>query len=236
MARKDPFAVGSFVHVMKRGTRGIPIVRDDVDRWRFLKLLKYLNDANVPRNWERDINSENVREGFSRPLHWPKPKPYVSILAFCLLDNHFHLLLRENVEDGISKFMQRLCTSMSANFNARHDERGTMFQGAYKARTVGSDRYLQYLGAYIQVKNSLERHPQGLVWATRDFDRAFEWAGTYPFASLIDYAGNRQASILDNELVAEIYPDFTAFRRFSRDVIFGNYSDDDEAIRLIFDE
>ncbi len=82
---------------MKRGTRGIPIVRDEDDQWRFLKLLRYLNDANTPRNWERDIGPDNVRAGFSRPEHWGKEKPYVSVLAFCLMDNHFHLLVQERV-------------------------------------------------------------------------------------------------------------------------------------------
>jgi len=111
--RREPFSVGSFVHVMKRGARGGPIVRDENDRWRFLKLLHYLNDAKVPRNWERDISGEHIQSGFSRPDHWPEPEPYVSVLAFCLLDNHFHILAQEKQEDGMSRFMQLASGSQS---------------------------------------------------------------------------------------------------------------------------
>src|SRR3954466_5129667 len=104
--RRDPYGVGSYIHVFNRGTKRMNIVRDEDDRWRFLKLVRYLNDANVPRNWERDIGPDLIRAGFDRPDHWPARDPYVSILAFCLMDNHFHLLVREQKEGGLSKFMQ----------------------------------------------------------------------------------------------------------------------------------
>src|ERR1700690_699572 len=120
--RKEPFSVGSYVHVLNRGTRRMDIVRDDADRWRFLKLIRYLNDANVPRNWEREIGPDHVRRGFARPDTWGTAQPYVSVLAYCLMDNHFHLLMRERIDGGISKFMQRLCTSMSLYFNAKYGE------------------------------------------------------------------------------------------------------------------
>ena len=54
--RKEQFGIGTFVHVVNRGAHKINIVRTDADRWRFLKLLRYLNDVSVPRNWERDIS------------------------------------------------------------------------------------------------------------------------------------------------------------------------------------
>jgi hypothetical protein len=219
--RKEPYGVGSFVHVMQRGVRGVPIVRNDDDRWRFLKLLRYLNDANVPRNWERDIAPENIRAGFSRPAHWPAQKPYASIIAFCLQDNHFHLLLKETQEGGISKFMQRLSTSMAAYLNAKYDERGTPFQGSFRSRTVGDDVYLQYLNAYILVKNTFEIYPHGAQQAARSFDAAFAWAEAYPFSSLIDYMGHRHGEFLDYDEIARLFENNDSFKSFARDVIYG---------------
>ncbi len=238
--RRDPYSVGSYVHIMKRGTRGTKIVRDEDDQWRFLKLLRYLNDDNTPRNWEREIGPDNIRSGFSRPDHWTKQKPYVSILAFCLMDNHFHLLVRENLEDGISKFMQRLCTSMATYFNAKYDEEGTLFQSSYKARTVQDDDYLQYLIAYINVKNPFQTFPGGLAHALREYDEAFMKARSYQFASLIDLVGGRTAPIVDHTALREILEfDPVHFSRTTREVLTSLYGGDPEFTRLTmveFDE
>lgn len=217
--RKEPFGVGSYVHIVQRGVRGLPIVRSDDDRWRFLKLLRYLNDENVPRNWERDIGPDNIRAGFSRPAHWPAPAPYASLVAFCLLDNHFHLLLRETHDGGISKFMQRLSTSMARYTNEKYQEKGTPFQGSYRSRTVAGDEHLQYLSAYIQVKNTFDLFPHGTRRAVSLFDEAFAWAEGYPFSSLIDYMGHRHAQFLDHALVDEIFENPGRFKRYARDVI-----------------
>ncbi|TSC85930.1 MAG: hypothetical protein G01um10148_838 [Parcubacteria group bacterium Gr01-1014_8] len=234
--RREPYSVGSYVHVMKRGTRGMSIIRDDDDRWRFLKLLRYLNDDNTPRNWERDIGPDNIRAGFSRPEHWRKQKPYVSILAFCLMDNHFHLLVRENVENGISAFMQRLCTSMAAYFNAKYSEEGTLFQSSYKARTVHDDEYLQYLLAYITVKNPFERFPGGLDSAFQKYDEALQQARAYPFASLIDVLGSRRSQILDYDALDEVVEtDERKFLNSAKDVLNGVYAFDNEFVRLAMD-
>jgi REP element-mobilizing transposase RayT len=233
--RKEPFGVGSYVHIMKRGGRGAHIVRDDNDRWRFLKLLRYLNDENAPRNWERSIGRDNIIAGFTRPIEWPEAKPYVSILAFCLLDNHFHLLLQEKVEGGVAKFMQRVCTSMSANFNARYEEKGTLFQGAYKARTILNDEHLQYLSAYIQVKNVFELYPEGIENAVNRFEDAYEWAQTYPFSSLTDYAG-RNRQILDHDVIGDVLPNYDSFSSFAKDVILGRYPEILEEMGLNIDD
>lgn len=220
--RKEPFSVGSCVHIVKRGARGMNIVRDDTDRWRFLRLLRYLNDENAPQHWDREITSDHVRAGFIRPDSWAEQKPHTSIIAFCLMDNHFHLLVQETKEGGISKFMQRVCTSMSMYFNTKYKEKGTIFQGAYKSRTVDSDEYLQYLAAYIQVKNPLERYPGGLRGAIRGFDEAFEWALNDPFSSLGDYAGARNSPLLDQELIIDIFGEREGFKGLAREVVEGN--------------
>lgn len=197
--RREQFGVGTFVHIVNRGAHKMPIVRTDNDRWRFLKLLRYLNDANVPRNWERDITSDHIRDNFTRPKEWDEPLPYVSLLAYCLMNNHFHLLLQELVEGGVSKFMQRVSKSMASHFNIKHGGSGALFQGPYRARVVNDDNYLQYLAVYINIKNPFEIYPGGLDVATEHFSNAYEWATQYSFSSTADFAGLRSSSLLDQE-------------------------------------
>ena len=141
---------------------------------------------------------------FERPDYWPDQDPLVRILAWTLMPNHFHLLLEEITEGGIAKFMQRLCGSMSMAFNAKYAERGSLFQGSYKSRTVDSDRYVRYLAYYIQVKNVLELYPGGLSQAIRYFDDSWAWALQYPFSSFSSYATENDSPIINKERFFEI--------------------------------
>lgn len=232
--RKEIFGTDVIAHIVQRGARRSSIVRDEADRWRFLRLLKYLNDESVPRNWEREISPDHVRAGFKRPDSWDEPKPYVSILAYCLMDNHFHILMQEKEKDGIAKFMQRLCTSMAAHFNTKYQETGSLFQGPYKARVVTDDVHLQYLAAYIQIKNPFERYPRGLREAVRNFEEAFSWTKSDPFSSLADYTGARHSSLIDSEAIQEVFETLN-IESFARDVVEGKYLHSDEFKELELD-
>ena len=218
--------MGSFVHVIKRGTRGLPIVRDKADRDRFLLMLAHFNDEYQPANWFRDISSIPL---FARPPEWPDQKKLVRILSFCLLTNHFHLLLEETTEGGISKFMQRLGTGMSGHFNERYKERGSMFQGSYRSKTVSDDRYLRYVVAYIQIKNTFEMYP-GARKRRPSFDELYSWASHYPYSSLGDYLGLEERSIIDVSALSEMFP-VKEFKSFSRDFLLGRakFSEDESA-------
>lgn len=83
-------------------------------------------------------------------------------------------------------------------FNAKYEEKGSIFQGSYKARLVDEDSYLRHLAFYIQVKNVLELYPGGLPAALENFDKAWEWALKYPFSSLKSYVLGEKSSIMDD--------------------------------------
>jgi REP element-mobilizing transposase RayT len=217
--RKEPFTVGSYIHVIKRGSRGLPIVRDDLDRWRFLLMLKHFNDENVSESWFRDLMDDKISNTLNRSKKWLPQKKIVKILAFTLLDNHFHFLLKEIVEGGVSKFMQKLGTGMAKTYNEKYNERGSLFQGAYHSKTINEDMYLRYVSVYIQVKNAFDMFPGGQNAAKKDFDIAYEWAIKYPYCSLSDYAGVRKSSILDTDLLGELFTP-KEYIDFARDCLF----------------
>jgi len=217
--RTEQFGPGTFVHIVNRGAHKIDIVRTDADRWRFLKLLRYLNDANAPRNWERDISPAHIKNNFARPEHWDEAQPYVSILSYCLKNNHFHLLLLEQLEGGISKFMQRVSRSMAANFNAKYDGSGALFQGSFRARVIDNDIHLQHLTVYINIKNVFEAYPGGLKTALDNFNDAYVWATQYPFSSTADFAGKRKSSLLDHDMCQSLFPSISDFRVAAEDFV-----------------
>ena len=234
--RTEQFAPGTFVHVVNRGAHKIDIVRTDADRWRFLKLLRYLNDANAPRNWERDISPDHIRNNFARPEHWDEAQPYVSILSHCLKDNHFHLLLLEQLEGGTSKFMQRVSRSMAANFNAKYEGSGVLFQGSFRARIVDNDIHLQHLAVYINIKNVFEAYPGGLKIALDNFDDAYAWATQYPFSSTADFAGKRKSSLLDHETLKSLFASSADFRVAAEEFVNARLEIEDALCGLTLDE
>lgn len=224
--RKEHFTTGDFVHVYTRGNRKQDIVREKGDWWHFLKMLFYLNSELPVANSSRVIqnlpgvnfgtNLANSQDFFEWPLFLPQRKPLVKIITFVLMKNHFHLLLKEIRKDGISLFMQKLCTSLAMHFNKRHGEVGRLFQSSYHAKRIDSDDYLSYLSLYIQLKNTLQRYPGGFAFAPEHFEKAFRWAIDDPFTSLGDYAGERSSPIIDKDILAEIFPTSESYKRFAR--------------------
>lgn len=211
--RVEPHGVGSVMHIIKRGARGMDIVHDGHDRNRFISSLFYLNDSFSDENWVRAIEDVPF---MTRPDYWPERDPLVHLFAWILQNNHFHLLVQEIREGGAAKFMQRIGGSMTVAHNAKYDEIGSLFQGAYKSKTVDEDSYVRYLAFYIQVKNVLEQRPGGLPRAIAEFDDAWEWALAFPYSSLGVYAlGNDSPTsvIVEKTFLSEMFPDRVALKK-----------------------
>jgi putative transposase len=222
--RKEAFTINSLVHVYNRGNRKAPIVKDNKDRLHFLEMLYYFNDgficSNPFRGLKNTVDIEKSRSStknvFPRPSLWPPRNPLVKILAFILMENHFHLFVKEIQEDGVSMFMKRLGTGMTMHFNTKYKEVGGLFQGSYKAKVVDEERYAQYLSVYIQVKNAFELYPTGFARAIQEFDKAYEWATAYPYNSLGDYMGTRYSSIIDKDILGELFSSPKQYKEFAR--------------------
>jgi len=225
--RKEKWVKGNIVHTVRRGSRGMPFIRGDADRWRYLKTLYYLNDEHAHNTTLRDIDlmlTVGTIKLFEWPKNWPVRRPLVSIAAFTLLDNHDHNLHSEIVEKGISAFMQKSGVSRARYYNERYKETGGIFQGPYQARVVDSDKYLRWVAAYVMCKNTFEMHPKGYTWCAKNFDVAWEWAIQYPFSSLGDYGGTRKSPIVDTKLLKEMVGGPKEFNDICRDMIIGRKS------------
>lgn len=221
--RKEPFSINNYVHVFNRGNKKMPIVHTDKDKIHFLQMLYYFNTEETPINLFQELNRLKLLRSdlnnFPWLNSWPSRSPVTSIVSFTLMGNHFHLLLKEIKEGGISKFMQKLGTGATMYYNTKYQESGRLFQGAYKARCVDEDLYLKYVNIYIQVKNILELYPGGLKKAVKQFDKAYNWAINYPYSSLGDFMGVRKRGIIDESIISEIFPNPKEYKAFARDCI-----------------
>lgn len=217
--RKELFTIGSYVHVYNRGNRKQPIVRSASDRWRFLQMLYYFNNEISVINPFKDLKNK-LKSMFNYKLIWPKQWPYqkplVKIITFSLMENHFHIFLKEIRKNGIVLFMQKFGTGITKYFNAKYQETGRLFQSSYKASVVDKDEYLKYLSVYIQVKNPFELCPKGIKYAIRNFDEAFEWVIKYPYCSLADYVGRRNSPIISRDILGKMFETPEKYKEFAK--------------------
>jgi len=224
--RNEEFLPGSYVHIVKRGVRGLPIVRDDNDRFRFLLMLTHFNDQFSSLNWYRDLMDDHLHNSLLRPAHWPEQKYLVNIVAFCLVENHFHLILQELANGNVARFMHRLCTGMAKRFNERYGEKGALFQGPYRATIIEDDRYFRYATVYVQLKNTFDMHPDGQNKIQNNFEDAYAWACAFPYSSIGDYAGNFDRPIIDKTFLSSLFTP-VEYKEFAKDVILGRHQVDD---------
>lgn len=212
---REPFGVGDYIHVYNCGNRKADIVRDNIDRWRFLAGLRYYNDISPAEFLMRrvfggrkdrfqSLRKSDFHENFHENLHdnkvfiWPpdiKPNPIVKVISFSLLKNHYHLLLQEITEGGVTEYLRKLGTGYTKYSNIRHNELGKVFQGAYKSKIITDVRYLQYIDIYIQVLNPLEF--MGFRLKEYEFEKLFEELIKNPFSGAGESVGERNFSILD---------------------------------------
>ncbi|NBD73787.1 hypothetical protein GVX82_01970 [Patescibacteria group bacterium] len=168
--RKTPLVTGEYYHIFGRGVEKRDIFVDDDDVSRFLQGLILFNSTERigsihEAQWTK--KSRNVHKD-----EQPEPvSKLVDVVAYNLLPNHYHLLLRQCVDRGISTFMQCHVGGYTKHFNQRHDRVGSLFQSTFRSEYISSDAQLRYVSAYVNFNhlvhniNPRTSNPSG--WGSR---------------------------------------------------------------------
>ena len=176
--------INEHYHVYNRGANKDIIFIDHSDYHRFLNLLYIANTT------ER-LKFCNLK--LKEIYKYEKKDTLVEIKAYCLMPNHFHLLLKETTENGIERFIHKLCTAYSMYFNIKHRHSGTLFQGQYKHKHVDNDDYLRYLFQYIHLNPFGIEEPD--LIKTEFIEQAEMYSKQYEFSSYKDYLGETRDQI-----------------------------------------
>ena len=187
MSRSFKFSIDEFYHVYNRGTDKRAIFLDDNDRKRFYYLL-FLCNGNKPF----EISELILKQVFQ----FERGETLVDIGAVCLMDNHFHLLLHEKKENGISEFMHKVSTAYTNYFNRKYKRAGSLFEGRFKARCIDDDRYLNYLFAYIHL-NPVKHN------FSNDYKR-------YPYSSYSAFGSNIE-TVVSRDYILNLFEGFDNF-------------------------
>lgn len=184
---RPEFVSGEIYHIYNRGVEGRSIVQNKSDCYRFIHDLYEFNDEDAAADSRNCIK----RGSSSGIIATKKRKLLVEILMFCLMPNHFHLLVRQLAERGISKFMQKMGTGYTNYFNKKYERKGVLFQGKFKAKLVIKDTHFDWLPYYIHM-NPLDL--KGIEWRegkVGDPKAALDFLQFYRWSSYHDYIGKR---------------------------------------------
>jgi len=193
---------GEYYHIYNRGIQKQPIFTSDDDRFRFLFLILVQQGKTIIRNLGREftasieqhrmllINNELAREILINRN--------VELVAFCLMPNHFHLIVREVNEGGVSKYMQRVQNAYTKYFNTKYDKSGHLFQGSYKSKHITDDAYLLHLSAYIH-KNPIELTRGRWI---EEVEENYYWSSYQDFIKV-----NRFYKLLSPSIITDRYKD-----------------------------
>jgi putative transposase len=137
-------APDSFYHVYARGLNRQRIFRESADFEKFLKLFS------------RYLSLEETKNSVG--ISFPNYSNRLELTAFCLLPNHFHLLVFQRQQGVMTQFMRSLLTSYSMYFNKKYKRSGPLFESRYKASMISDDAYLEHVSRYIHLNPRLWQH------------------------------------------------------------------------------
>lgn len=221
--RKQKLVSNSIYHIFNRGVEKRPIFLDESDYFRFINNLAIFNDTKSVFNSKYRIKEKEIETSDTR-------KPLVDILAFCLMPNHFHLLLRQKKEGGISKFMNKLGVGYANYFNLKYERVGSLFQGTFKVVLINKESQFLYIPYYIHL------NPLDLIiidWRENGVNKpklAIEFLDSYKWSSYRDYVGKSNfVGVLNKHPLNELFVNPENYRKefknFMEDFDFSDVSD-----------
>jgi len=198
----------TFYHTQNSGVERRIIFEDEKDCNRFLDTLIHYTPTTPSSRFAFRKRSKKEHENSDL-------SPLVDIIAYCLMPNHFHLLLKENVPGGVSVYLSRVSNSYTKYFNARHKRSGALFKGRFKSAKIENEQ-LPDIARYIH----LDPFSKKIV---RDINK-------FPFSSYFEIS-KASPKICKSEPLLAFFPDINSFLGFTNN--FEEYSLSLERIKKI---
>lgn len=212
MSRNFIFSEGEYYHCYSRGVEKRKIFLNKKDHERFLQLLFVCNSSKI-------IHLSNFQgQPFNRIFDLDKEETLVEIGAYCLMPNHFHLLIREKNKGGISLFMQKLITAYTMYFNRKNERKGSLFESTYKAKHVTGDRYLKYLFSYIHLNPVKIIQKDWKKKGVKSKKEAVKFLENFAYSSYQDYC--ELDRVQKGILSIENFPEYFSTQENFKDEIF----------------
>ncbi|MFA6393064.1 MAG: transposase [Candidatus Paceibacterota bacterium] len=203
--RKVKLVSGEYYHIYNRGNSKQKIFHDEEDYLRFIALMYACNQKGYLKvgNLIKGQTLYDIERG----------KPIVSIGAYCLMPNHFHMLITQTEDEYISNFMQKLSTSYSMYYNKKYKRTGSLFEGKFKSEHIDKDRYFKYLFSYVHLNPIKLIQKDWKEIGIKNKKEAIEYLDSYKYSSYLDFIGEKriQNIILNREAFPKYFPNKKSF-------------------------
>ena len=175
---------------------------DDDDYYSFLGLIEenILGEKDYFSSKNLFLPPESSHLRGKKYIRKSLPHGSFEIICFCLMPNHFHLLVRQVGELKISKLMGKVCTSYSKRFNKKYERVGQIFQDQFKSVLVDKNNQLLHLSAYIHTNPEVA----GLV----------EKSENWKFNSYLNFIGKEQYKLCSKNIILEQFSDIQSYKKF----------------------
>ncbi len=197
-----------YYHIYNRGNGKNRIFLDKEDYDRFTKLLYICNSQNKFKFRDSIITQKIDSFDFERGA------PIVSILAWVLMPNHFHIILTSHRSDlweekynPITEFMRKLGTSYSMYFNKKYKRTGSLFEGKFKSKHIGEENYFNYIFSYVHLNPIKLIQTDWKEKGIRDYKKVILYLKTFNYSSFQDYSDHprKEQKIINKDLIPEYF-------------------------------
>lgn len=205
--RKVILADNQIYHVFNRAIDRQTIFTTKWEYKRALETLKYYRFANLPFKLSQLLNlQDDVRQKIISELI-QKNEKIIEFIAFCIMPNHFHFLIKQLIPNGISKFVSDFTNSYTRYFNTKHERNGHLFEGLFKAVLVESDEQLIHLSRYIHLNPVAS-----FIIKSAELE-------DYSWSSLPEYLKLTSENLCAKETVLGMFPSTEDYKKFMTDQI-----------------
>lgn len=147
--RKIPLVTGEIYHIFNRGIDKRVTFVDSREYARALNVLGFYRFSSPPMRLSRFLKLKKERMSEVSKLSWGNK--IVSVFCFCLMPNHFHLVLRQETDQGISRFMSQFLNSYTRYFNTKNKRIGQLFLDQFKNVLIGNENQLLHISRYVHL-------------------------------------------------------------------------------------
>lgn len=197
-------------HIFNRGVEKRDVFLNNKDYFRFIHDMFEFNDQSPALNLGYNL----LKSDFNRPR-----KLLVEILCFCLMPNHYHFMLRQKVDGGITEFMRKIGTGYTNYFNLKNKRVGVLFQGKFKAVHIEKEAHLLYLPHYIHLNPLDLAFPEWREQKIKSVSKALQFLKTYQWSSYLDYINIKNfPSITQRDFLTAIYRSPTSIMNYEKDI------------------
>ncbi|MCK4520459.1 transposase [Candidatus Parcubacteria bacterium] len=215
--KRPPLVNEEIYHIVIRAVEGMNLFRNEKDYFRFLHNLFEFNDENPIDSGYRHKTAKTLPRTVLGKVIRKKREILIQILAFCLMPNHVHLLVKQISDSGISKFMRKIGAGYGIYYNKKYERKGHVFGGKFRAVLVKNDEQLKTLFVYIHTNPVAIIAPkwkeQGIK--IKNLEEIIEFLESYKWSSYPDYLGRKNyPSLTNRELLANLMGSVDNSRHF----------------------